>query len=218
MDRASTDEQGQAPRRKPGRPRAFDRGEALEAVTTCLWREGAQGISLNEICRQVNVSKPGIYREFGGEDGLRAAAIDHYRTQVVLPLLATVASDRPFDALLHELLTVLTTDRGAPLGCMLVEMRLERERLGPDATRMLDAVSAEMRAAYEARYARAVADGEARSDLDPSFAASYLDAQFSAVLMRMHRGDDPPLVRAHAWLALQALLPASGARKAEGPA
>ena len=63
-----------------------------------------------------------------------------------------------------------------------------------------------MRSAYEARYERAVADGQANGELDPAFAASYLDAQLGTLLIRLHRGDGPEMVRRHAWLAMQVLL------------
>lgn len=192
--------------RRPGRPRSFDRDVTIDAATACYWQEGPHGISLNEVCRRVNVSKPGIYREFGGEDGLLAAVIDRYRDQVVLPLLDLLASDPPFDEVLQALLTALATKRDGPMGCLIAEGRLGRHLLGPLAAERLEAVSKEMLSAYEARYRRAVADGQANGDLEPGFAASYLDAQLSTLLMRLHRGDDPEMVAGHGWLALQVLL------------
>lgn len=193
-------------RRRPGRPRSFDRDATVDAAIACYWREGPHGISLNEVCRRVNVSKPGIYREFGGEDGLLAAVIDRYRDQVVLPLLDLLASDLPFDEVLQALLAALATKRDGPMGCLIAEARLGRHLLGPLASARLDAVSEEMLSAYEARFKRAVADGQANGELEPGFAASYLDAQLVTLLMRLHRGDDPELVARHAWLALQVLL------------
>ena len=51
-----------------------------------------------------------------------------------------------------------------------------------------------------------MAEGQANGELDPAFAASYVDAQLGTLLMRLHRGDDPEMVRRHAWLAMQVLL------------
>jgi AcrR family transcriptional regulator len=192
--------------RRPGRPRSFDRDATIDAATACYWREGPHGISLNEMCRRVNVSKPGIYREFGGEDGLLAAVVDRYRDQVVLPLLDLLASDLRFDEVLQTVLTAQAAKRDGPMGCLIAEARLGRHLLGPLAAERLDAVSKEMLSAYEARYRRAVADGQANGELEPTFAASYLDAQLGTLLMRLHRGDEPEVAARQAWLALQVLL------------
>jgi len=105
------------------------------------------------------VAKPGVYREFGGQDGLLAAAIDRYRKQVVLPLLDLIDSDRPLMDVLDDVLAMITADEG-PAGCMLVEMRLAPGRLGPVSRERLDAVRAEMLSSYAERYARAAAGGE----------------------------------------------------------
>ena len=192
--------------RRLGRPRSFDRDATIDAATACYWREGPHGISLNEVCRRVDVSKPGIYREFGGGDGLLAAVIDRYRDQVVLPLLDLLASDLPFDDVLQAIIAAATSKRDGPMGGLIAEARLERHRLGPLAADRLDAVSKEVLSAYEARCRRAVADGQANGELEPAFAASYLDAQFRMLLIRFHRGEDPETVARHAWLALQVLL------------
>ncbi|MCO4747785.1 MAG: helix-turn-helix transcriptional regulator [Proteobacteria bacterium] len=38
-----------------------------------FWREGLRAVSLNQLCQVIGISKPGLYREFGGEDGLMQA-------------------------------------------------------------------------------------------------------------------------------------------------
>ena len=34
------------------------------------WQEGVDSVSVNEICKKAEVSKPGLYREFNNEEGL----------------------------------------------------------------------------------------------------------------------------------------------------
>lgn len=64
--------------RRRGRPKTFDRDPMIDVAMECYWREGTDGVSLNELYRRADVSKPGVYREFGGEDGLMAAVLEHY--------------------------------------------------------------------------------------------------------------------------------------------
>ena len=61
-----------------GRPKTFDRDRTLDVAMESYWREGPGGISLNEVCRRAQVSKPGLYREFGNEDGLLDAVLTRW--------------------------------------------------------------------------------------------------------------------------------------------
>ena len=56
-----------------GRPKTLDKSHALATALEGYWREGVYGMSVNEVCRRAGISKPGLYREFGGEDGLLTA-------------------------------------------------------------------------------------------------------------------------------------------------
>ena len=42
------------------------------------WKEGIENVSLNEMCRKIGESKPSVYREYGGEEGLQLAALELY--------------------------------------------------------------------------------------------------------------------------------------------
>ncbi|MBK7665416.1 MAG: TetR/AcrR family transcriptional regulator [Sterolibacteriaceae bacterium] len=173
---------------------------------TSYWCDGVREISLNEICRRAAVSKPGVYREFGSEDGLMKAVVEHYRTTVVVPLLEMLASDRPFAEVLDSLLGWMTEPSGRPAGCLLAEMRGAPGRLGPATAVKVDAVAEEMRRAYEQWFRRGLAHGEVYPDVSPALAAHFLDTQLSTVLLQMGLGAEPSLVRAQAELAFRALI------------
>ena len=64
--------------KKRGRPPTFDREETINLAMDCYWNEGPNGISINELCRRTKTSKPTIYREFGGEDGLLSTVVENY--------------------------------------------------------------------------------------------------------------------------------------------
>ena len=58
--------------RSRGRPRKASKSQIVENAMALYWHDGLSTRSLNELCRQLDLSKPGLYREFGGEDGLIA--------------------------------------------------------------------------------------------------------------------------------------------------
>lgn len=171
------------------------------------WCDGVRNLSMNELCRRVDVSKPGVYREFGSEDGLMEAAVEHYRATMIGPLLELLGSDRPFPEVLQHLLRFMTEPSGRPAGCLLAELRSAPGRLGPVTTARVDAVAEELRHAYEHWFRQAQARGEVDAAIPPDLATHFIDTQFTTVLMQMALGAEPRLVRAQAELAFSALSP-----------
>ena len=197
--------EGQDKRRR-GRPKTIDRAHAIEVAMDNYWREGLYAFSLNELCRRAGVSKPALYREFGSEDGLMEAALQRYREVAIQPLLGLVALEQPFAQTLDRIVTVTTEDRGLPAGCLFTEMRVARRRPGSGTWALVQSLVKQRRDAFEARYRRALACGEANPELSPSFAARYLDAQLTTILVHMAVGEPADQVRAQAEVALGVLL------------
>ncbi|CAM2066666.1 TetR/AcrR family transcriptional regulator [Sulfidibacter corallicola] len=171
------------------------------------WREGVQALSINEVCRRTNLSKPSLYREFGGEDGLLDAALECYGKVVIAPMIAGLDSERSFAETLESMIDTLTAPRDAPQGCLLVKMRGSPESLGTLAKARVDAMVHSLQEAYEALFLRARSLGEARNDVTPRLAARYLDTQVTTVLRQLGSGEEPDQVKAEARLSFAALLP-----------
>ena len=189
-----------------GRPKTLDRERTVETAMMCYWREGVYDLGLNEICRRTGISKPMLYREFGGEDGLMVAVLDQYRQETALPILALLATDRPFAEVLAEVVHAYTSDRVTPAGCLFTKMRSSPARLGP-MTRARGAVLRdELHEAYAAWYERAQSRNEVNATVPAELAAHYLDTQLTTMLVQMAAGQAPDLVRAQAQLAFASLL------------
>jgi AcrR family transcriptional regulator len=189
-----------------GRPRTLDRARTIETAMVCYWQEGVDALGLNEICRRAGISKPMLYREFGGEDGLMAAALDQYRQEMALPVLALLAADRPFAEVLAEVVHAFTSDRGVPAGCLFTKMRSSPSRLGPVTTARVAALRNELHEAYAAWYERARSRDEVNATVPTELAAHYLDTQLTTILVQMAARQAPDLVRAQAHLAFAGLL------------
>ncbi len=193
-------------KRPRGRPKTVDRGAAIERALVHYWREGVHGTSLNALCRTLGLSKPSLYREFGGEDGLLEAALSAYREHAVLPLMSFFERDQPFtDALAQAL--AFTTERaeGQPPGCLFTILREAGERVGSETWALVQRLEGERRDAFAAAYARARERGEVDAGLAPELAGRVVDLQLHAVLLAMHAGDDPATLRAAAQVAFRGL-------------
>ena len=170
------------------------------------WSEGTNGPSLNELCRRASVSKPGLYREFGGEDGLMDAALELYASNVLEPMFDQVDTSAPLNQVLTAMVDMLTdSDRAGPAGCLLAQMHHAPHRLGPLTTARVDALRETTRQSYCELIELAQQRGEVAADMSAKVAAAMIDIQCNALLMRMAAGEDPDLLRAQALLAFRGL-------------
>lgn len=195
----------ETPKRPRGRPKTLDRQRTVERAMDTYWRAGVHALSLNEVCRRVDISKPAMYREFGDEDGLMLAALEHYRSLVVQPVLDAVVLDLPFAVLVGKLIEGMTAEHNTPPGCLFTEMRLARSRLGPKCLAQLRAMEEERVTAFERWFLGAVERGEVDGSLPGRLAARYIDTQFATVLAQLGMGVPADEVKSQAELAMRAL-------------
>jgi AcrR family transcriptional regulator len=198
---------GDTTTRRRGRPKTFDRARTLEVAIDSYWRDGVDAVSVNEICRRAKISKPGLYREFGGEDQLMDAALTHYSETVLAPVLATLSDDRPFQETLDSLIEFATREEtpDVPSGCLFAKLRNYRWRLGPVTGEHVDKLRTDAVAAYAAWLQRCADQGEIELPAPLEITATYVDAQLTMMLTRISAGEDPATVRAHAHLAFALL-------------
>ncbi len=196
---------------KIGRPKTLDREGVIEIAMQNYWAEGVDGVSLNEICRRAGVSKPGVYREFGGEDGLTDAVLERYAESVLVPNMAQIAPEQALSETLGSLVELMTdTTRSGPAGCLLAKMQGTPSRIGPLTRSRVEALRKAARSSYADVVARAKGRGELPTDLSTTVAAAFIDIQCTNLLVQMALGEDPELLRAQATLAFAGLVAGDG--------
>lgn len=65
-------------KRSAGRPRAFDREQALGIALDLFWRHGFDGTSIQQLTSAMGISPPSLYAAFGSKDGLYREVIQLY--------------------------------------------------------------------------------------------------------------------------------------------
>jgi AcrR family transcriptional regulator len=105
-----------------GRPREFDRAQALEAAMYLFWRKGFAAASMNDLCDAMGVRSPSLYAAFGSKEALYLEAIEHYVRTVGPPVwgkLAEGATAREgVESLLMTATKTLPESGTCPAGCM----------------------------------------------------------------------------------------------------
>jgi AcrR family transcriptional regulator len=64
--------------RPVGRPRAFNREQALDAAMRVFWRRGYEGASLTELTAAMGINRPSLYAAFGDKAALFTEAVARY--------------------------------------------------------------------------------------------------------------------------------------------
>jgi AcrR family transcriptional regulator len=75
MDAKAIEEMGKRPR---GRPRSFNRDQALDAAVLVFWDKGYDGSSIEDLTNAMGINRPSLYATFGNKRDLFMQAIDRY--------------------------------------------------------------------------------------------------------------------------------------------
>ncbi|WLI75046.1 TetR/AcrR family transcriptional regulator [Kosakonia sp. H02] len=151
-----------------GRPREFDRTEALNKAMLVFWRKGYTATSMNDLYEAMGIKSPSLYAAFGGKEDLYDEVLRHYE-QCIAPLIWGDMADEPSPKravakwLAHSAETLTRCD--LPHGCMVTLSAVASEgndRLG----QRVQALRTGSLALLKERLAQAQALGELPADTD----------------------------------------------------
>jgi len=107
-----------------GRPRSFDREQAVRSAMDVFWARGYEATTLHDLQAAMGgITPPSFYAAFGSKESLFLEAVDLYRT-VVGDKTVRALDDQPtaragVEAMLRETVNVFTA-QDTPRGCLLV--------------------------------------------------------------------------------------------------
>lgn len=189
-------------KRSRGRPSTTDPDHVLDVAMDAYWQRDPADVSVNEICRLADVSKPSLYRAFGSEDGLTRATLERYAQQVLADVLAILEPGRGLGATLDALIDFACEDPRMDTGCLFYKMRSGRHRLGPETRALIEELDAGARSAY-ASFLRACRDaGEWPEGPTVEAGARYLSEQVVLAITQRTSGEDSARIRETLTLAL----------------
>lgn len=191
-----------------GRPKTLDRSLVLQFAMMQYWSQGARAVSVNNICKGAEISKPGLYREFGNEDKLQQAALIAYFEGVLSPLFQILEQDRPFGQCLEDAIAYASQDRthtGMPDGCLLMNMTQCRSELGPLSQEKVDFFNNQMLQNFADWVSRAKVNRQFKLDISTDEAALYINTQINAATELQKSGKSPAAVGNFLRLALSVL-------------
>jgi len=161
-----------------GRPRAFDRDQALDQAMDVFWRHGYEGASLAELTKAMGINPPSLYAAFGNKEGLFRAVLDRYgegRANFMDDVLDAPTSRQVVERYLRGS-AEFGGEPQKPAGCLILQSGLTcgagGEAVAGELTELRKTPECQLRVRFE----RAREEGDLPVGLDPAGFARYLGA------------------------------------------
>ena len=109
-------------RSRGGRPRSFDRDQAVETAMRLFWRHGYEGVSVGDLTDAIGIAAPSLYAAFGSKAGLFRQALARYEEAgggFDLSLIGAAGSLEEAVRLVLEAGVRAVTDPAREPGCMI---------------------------------------------------------------------------------------------------
>ncbi|MDF1729052.1 MAG: TetR/AcrR family transcriptional regulator [Sulfitobacter sp.] len=190
------------PKPRRGRPSTLDLDQTLEVAMRAYWQADPADVSLNAICSLAGISKPALYRHFGGEDGFMRAVLDRYAQQVLSDIFMILQPESPLDEALPAVIRFASRDARMETGCVFFKMRAGKHRLGPQTRALVEEIDAAAVQAFEAYLESRRKAQDWAGDVPVSLLARYLVEQIGLALTQRAGGEAPTQVEASMTLAL----------------
>jgi AcrR family transcriptional regulator len=169
--------------KKPrGRPRSFDRAQALAAAIEVFWAKGYEATSISDLTAAMGINPPSLYSAFGDKEHLFLEAVESYQKargdscQYCDEPTARIAIER----LLTYMATDLT-DSCHPRGCLMAMA----SATASSSSAELQAALAERRVAsrdrLKARIKRGIAEGDVPVGTDAGALADFYSTVMSGM-------------------------------------
>jgi TetR/AcrR family transcriptional regulator, copper-responsive repressor len=174
-----------------GRPREFDRDEALHRALDVFWERGYRGASISVLTEAMGIGAPSLYAAFGSKADLFREATELYLDDdggKPYRLLAAGETARSSVEAMLRANADLFTRAGGPNGCMITRAVSTTAAGDNDVRACLDQSVAQRLRDFEARLERGLADGEKLPCDDVRCLAEYLDSVVQGLAVRAMEG------------------------------
>jgi AcrR family transcriptional regulator len=169
------------PARPRGRPRTFDRAEALRAALVVFREHGYEGASLADLQKAMGgISPPSLYAAFGSKEALFKEAVALYRESFLCASVAALESREltardAIDRTLRATVAAVTRT-GEPQGCLLVLGAITCASVGQDMGDYLQGMRRKTNEFILARIKRGVREGDVPRRANVDAMAMFLTA------------------------------------------
>ncbi len=190
---------------RPGRPRAFDTGVALEKAMHVFWQKGYDAASMADLTAAMGINPPSLYAAFGNKESLFLRVLERYaegHASYVLRALAAPTARAVAEQRLYGAVDAMC-DAKRPFGCLAVQAAARCGDGTSPIGRKVAAFCEGSHRAFVARFKRAKAEGDLPKDADPATLARYISTVAQGISIQAASGTKRAELRRVVELALR---------------
>lgn len=190
-----------------GRPRSFDRDEALNSALQVFWSKGYADASLTDLTSAMGINAPSLYAAFGSKEDLFREAVRLYTETEGASLWASMREAPTAREAIEGLLlatAAVSGQCGRPQGCLLALSGVNPDALPDKACSEVKQVRVDSLALVRERLETAQAAGELAQTADPAAMAAFYMTVQQGMTFRARDGAGPGELTATAQAAMMA--------------
>lgn len=182
-----------------GRPKRYDRENALDQITEVFWKHGFAATSLDMISAASEMKRPSLYAAFGDKRAMFFQAESRFVEKLSSQVAEILQQPQPLAPILRAsfgyLIEIYTTGQDQQQGCFLVSVGLVEADAGNEMGGLIRETIERAEVEMQACLDRATSCGYLSSDKDTAAMASILVALGHSIAVRARSGIAPSSLR-----------------------
>ena len=159
-----------------GRPRSFDKDEALKKAMYVFWEKGYEGTTMADLIESIGMKAPSIYAAFGNKDAIFKEVVAHYLPIVADGQLATLNKTSDIFEAVEKTLSEcvrLFTSSDNPHTCLIMTAAINASPEHHEHVESLRILRRDYKENWKKRFERAKQEGQLKLDLTPKQLSEY---------------------------------------------
>lgn len=197
--------------RERGRPRGFDKQEALQKALCVFNAKGYEATSVDDLTAAMGINKPSLYAAFGNKEQLFMQALEAYscpqEARMRQALLDEPDTRKAFATLFKGVAENHASqyENGQPLGCLVANSSVLSCSEQKELTQKIKSMHDRHEALFYERLELGRSKGDLPPDTDTRALARYFNGLLAGMAVLARAQQDPEALRSIARLATEAL-------------